>query len=114
VSGVVLDAVDALDDRVPPERDDSRPAGNFVAIQPDDRSVYVLLAHLRRGSIVVSRGERVVGGQAIGRVGNSGRTFEPHLHVHAAELGGQHYLSGSRGVPITFGGRVLVRNRVVA
>lgn len=39
-----------------------------------------LLAHLRRGSITVARGERVRTGQLQGAVGNSGNSLVPHLH----------------------------------
>jgi hypothetical protein len=41
---------------------------------------------------------------AIGRVGNSGNTTEPHLHIHATDPG------TGRAVPITFHGRSLTRN----
>jgi hypothetical protein len=44
---------------------------------------YVLMAHLKRGSVLVSVGDRVRDGQPIARVGNSGNTDEPHLHIQA-------------------------------
>jgi len=36
--------------------------------------------HLRAGSITVKRGQSVRGGQRIGEVGNTGRSFGAHLH----------------------------------
>jgi murein DD-endopeptidase MepM/ murein hydrolase activator NlpD len=36
--------------------------------------------HLKPGSLRVKSGERVRRGQVIARVGNSGSSFEPHLH----------------------------------
>ncbi len=36
--------------------------------------------HLRRGSVAVKRGQRVTGGQTLGKVGLSGKTTFPHLH----------------------------------
>ncbi len=57
------------------------PAGNMVAIHCDN--VTVLLAHLRSGSTAVAIGDRVAKGVLVGRVGNSGNTSEPHLHIHA-------------------------------
>jgi murein DD-endopeptidase MepM/ murein hydrolase activator NlpD len=37
--------------------------------------------HLARGSVQVTPGDRVIGGQAIGHVGLSGRTAFPHVHL---------------------------------
>lgn len=42
---------------------------------------YVLYAHLERGSLRVRTGDRVRRGQVIGRVGDSGNSGEPHLHM---------------------------------
>jgi murein DD-endopeptidase MepM/ murein hydrolase activator NlpD len=36
--------------------------------------------HLQRGSIEVEPGQRVRGGQRIGRVGTTGASSGPHLH----------------------------------
>lgn len=41
---------------------------------------YAYYGHLKPGSIAVKKGDRVRGGQVIGRIGNSGSSFEPHLH----------------------------------
>lgn len=58
---------------------DLRPlAGNHIMIQSS--TTVVLLAHLRRGSLTVARGERVRTGQLLGAVGNSGNSLVPHLH----------------------------------
>lgn len=54
--------------------------GNCVLLQ-HQAPVYILLAHLRRGSVQVRARAPVTRGQEIGRVGNSGVTLEPHLHV---------------------------------
>ena len=42
---------------------------------------YVLYAHLKQGSARVRVGDRVVSGQDIGLVGDSGNSDEPHLHI---------------------------------
>lgn len=44
--------------------------------------VYAVLAHLRRGSLSVRAGDRVVAGQLLGECGNSGNSSDPHLHFH--------------------------------
>lgn len=58
--------------------------GNHVVVRRDD-GVCVLLAHLRRGSIRVSRGNRVGLGDQLAECGNSGNSTEPHLHVQAMD-----------------------------
>jgi hypothetical protein len=55
--------------------------GNEVAIEVAPGE-YLVLSHLQPGSITVKVGDRVTAGQAVGKVGNSGNTSEPHLHVH--------------------------------
>jgi len=44
------------------------------------------MGHLRQGSIKVKVGERVREGQPIARVGNSGHTSAPHIHIQAQTL----------------------------
>jgi hypothetical protein len=72
--------------------------GNYVTIRhaPDEYSV---LAHLKRGSVVVSEGDRVVAGQAIGRCGHSGNSTEPHLHFHLQDRAD---FFTAMGLPIRF------------
>jgi hypothetical protein len=55
--------------------------GNHVILYAD-AGYHVMLAHLRRNSVVVTPGQRVAPGALLGRVGNSGRSPVPHLHVH--------------------------------
>jgi Peptidase family M23 len=91
-AGIVVEASDDVPDLEPPLRTPDRPPGNCVAIEAD--GAIVLLAHLRSGTVLVREGDRVIAGQSLGRVGNSGNTTEPHLHIHAERDG--------VGVPIVF------------
>jgi murein DD-endopeptidase MepM/ murein hydrolase activator NlpD len=70
------------------------PEGNHVVLRlaTGER---LLLAHLRRGSVRVRPGQRVRAGAPLGRVGNSGNSSEPHMHLHAQTRGGT-------GVPVAF------------
>lgn len=110
VSGTVVQAVDSLRDARWPEEQPA--AGNHVWLRRD--SVYVLLAHLRQESVQVDAGERVVAGHPIARVGNTGNTTEPHLHMHAVRCTGPcavpDSLAGAPPVPMTVDGRFLTRN----
>jgi len=108
--GVVRSVVDGLPDHAPPAGDTNNPAGNHVEIQTGEHRVF--LAHMEKGSIAVKPGQRVQAGDLLGRVGNSGNTSEPHLHIHAVR-GGQSLFDGD-GVPLTFNGRFLVRGDLVS
>lgn len=107
--GEVVWARDGLEDVDGGQRSAETPAGNAVAL--DCGEVTVFLAHLRQGSVLVSEGQFLSPGSPIGRVGNSGNTSEPHLHIHAedgpfkGETG-----SGNKGVAIRFDGNFPVRN----
>ena len=63
--------------------------GNYVVIRLDQGG-WVLLGHLMQGSICVTVGMRVETGTILGKVGNSGRSPVPHLHLQlqsAPEVG---------------------------
>jgi murein DD-endopeptidase MepM/ murein hydrolase activator NlpD len=58
---------------------------NLVEIfQPDgSRALYT---HLKKGTVKVKAGDKVVAGQYLGDVGLSGQTSGPHLHFHVVKL----------------------------
>ncbi|MFZ0911417.1 MAG: M23 family metallopeptidase [Candidatus Acidiferrales bacterium] len=111
--GIVTTAVDGFPDLEIGERDPNHPAGNHVVIRHGDAEIYVGLAHLRNGSVCLRTGDAVLAGQVIGRVGNSGNTSLPHLHIHAKRGGDPSSMLDGEGVPMRFGGRWLVRNSIV-
>jgi len=53
--------------------------GNHIMIQAE--GCYVLLCHLKQGSVRVRTGAAVKVGEPIGEVGNSGSSIQPHLHL---------------------------------
>lgn len=111
--GVILRSLDGLADMSPGQMDRDNVAGNHVVIRLDGLDANLLLAHLQNGSVSVKVGDRVSAGQLIGKVGNSGGTSEPHLHIHAQKQVATGSGSEWVPVPIRFGSRWLVRNSVV-
>jgi hypothetical protein len=111
-AGTVVAVENALPDGVPgiPNAPKEQAAGNHVVLRCG--AYHVVLAHLQRGSVVVEPGASVGVGILLGRVGNSGNTSEPHLHIHALRgdvADREQLLWKGNGVPITFRGRFLVR-----
>lgn len=100
--GKVIDSRDTVPDLAPPDHSPKLPEGNFVKL--DCGGTFIILAHIRRGSVRVRNGQPVRTGEILGNVGNSGNTTEPHLHMHAERNG--------VGVGMVVNGRWLVRNSV--
>ena len=80
-------------------RNRKRPFGNYVSIQTPRG--YLILSHLRQGSVTVRVGGSVRTGDEIGRSGNSGTSAHAHLHVFAQDQPSQS-IDGARPVPIAF------------
>ena len=78
--------------------------GNVVVIDIG-QGRFATYAHLKPGSLRVAEGERVVEGQPLARIGNSGNTLGPHLHFHISDavepLGGE-------GLPFSLGSFSLI------
>ena len=111
-AGIVAVAVDEYEDLIPPATDTQHPAGNHVLIECE--GIEVLLAHMKQGSLRVGVGDTVKIETNLGRVGNTGNTSEPHLHIHAEYGGEPGVILDGKAVPITIGGRFLVRGDIIA
>lgn len=81
VAGTVWSCEANLADNEPGEVDVSQRWGNYVLLRSHD-GYYVLLAHLQQNSVVVRPGQSVQLGEPLARCGNSGRSPQPHLHLH--------------------------------
>jgi len=114
-NGDILSIESDLPDLIPPERDRSNLAGNYVLMRCND--VVIVLAHLKQNSVAVQKGDAIQVGQSLGKVGNSGNTTEPHLHIHAVgdvspdmdDLSEEILFTG-KPVPMLFDGEFLIRN----
>ncbi len=110
--GTVVVARDEIDDSEGANfvSDPGDAAGNAIVIELDTGG-FVVLAHLRRGTVRVSVGDRVRKGDPLARVGNSGNTTMPHLHLQV-QTHPDLWDPDNRSVPFAFEphGRVLARN----
>lgn len=81
-SGVIVGAYDEEADQTPGEEQYETMLGNYVYLRMDDSHTYLVLSHLKQGSVEVEVGQHVQAGELLGQVGNSGASSEPHLHLH--------------------------------
>lgn len=79
-TGTVVRAIEQLRDMPIGESDNEHIDGNHVMVAHAD-GAFSLYDHLQRGSVPVGVGDSIRAGQLLGRVGNSGNTSEPHLHL---------------------------------
>ncbi|PCI93154.1 hypothetical protein COB11_05790 [Candidatus Aerophobetes bacterium] len=111
VTGKVIKLVQNCPDRNFNATSSFGPAGNHVFLQTNDHAI--VFAHLQKGSIQVKEGESVHEGQLIGKVGNSGNSTEPHLHIHSIALNDDgEYLYEAEGIPMLFDQTYLVKNKI--
>ena len=97
-AGTVAVVVDGLDDNKPGVMDPKNPPGNYVVIDHGNGE-FSFLAHLRKGSVAVKKGDAVKPGDRLGVCGNSGNSSEPHLHYHLQTTG---LFAGGEGLPAQF------------
>lgn len=78
-NGWIEDVIDGIDDNNPGDVNLRQNWGNTVLIRHSD-TLYSKLSHLKKGSILLSKGAYVQKGQIVANSGNSGRSAYPHLH----------------------------------
>jgi hypothetical protein len=125
VEGEVVQIIDGMDERNPVKIvDDLRNAtkvtqdfennlidakyllGNSVIIMTGNLE-YVVLAHLQKNSIVVAPGQKVDFSTVIGKLGHSGNSMMPHLHLQVMDDLDFHK---AKGLPIIFSQYYLIVN----
>jgi murein DD-endopeptidase MepM/ murein hydrolase activator NlpD len=103
-AGKVVQVSDGMPENVPHSGklavavDFNNAAGNHAVVEIAPHR-YVLYAHMRPGTVLVKLGDVVDVGQPIGRIGNTGSSAEPHLHMHIDDQ--PSFLAGN-GVPYAF------------
>ena len=84
--------------------------GNHVGIEVAPNE-YLFIGHFQPGSVRVQVGDHVTVGQRLGKVGNSGNSSEPHVHLHLQDTPRPYF---GEGIPFYFhryrhAGRVVQR-----
>jgi murein DD-endopeptidase MepM/ murein hydrolase activator NlpD len=77
--------------------------GNYIMIDHGNNE-YSLYAHLQPGSVRVRVGDQIKAGNAIGKVGSSGNSTEPHLHFHLCDKPDPLMCAG---IPVNFSNVVI-------
>lgn len=80
-AGEVLESRDGVADHPPFEYDPDSGGGNQVVLECS--GIQVALLHMMQGSVLAEPGDQVAVGEPLGRVGNSGFSVQPHLHLQA-------------------------------
>lgn len=110
---VVIGTVDKWTDR-PSSKNPMSSYGNYVLIQHAPGE-FTLAGHLRNGSVLVRKGQRVAQGQEIGAVGNSGASGGVHVHFERRTGWG---LAEIQTLPAYFDGVTIIgdahHNRAIA
>jgi hypothetical protein len=111
--GTVVATLNNLDDQMPGKLPDpstitlANVDGNHIVMDLG-RGVFAFYAHLKKGSVRVTIGQRVRRGEVVANLGNTGNTSAPHLHFHLMD---NPSVLGSSGLPyvidrFTLSGRI--------
>jgi murein DD-endopeptidase MepM/ murein hydrolase activator NlpD len=96
--GRVVRVIDGVPDALPDQAEAFRRGGNVIVLEVA-RDQYLFMVHLKAGSLTVAPGDDVKRGDVLARVGNSGNTSEPHLHVHLQDT---PMIARGQGIPFYF------------
>jgi hypothetical protein len=105
--GYVRELQDGVKDQPLRVKDPSAGGGNDIVIGCDGFNVY--MAHIKSGTFKVKKDDKVIVGQELAQVGNSGNTDGPHLHIHAFKENGGDIIP----LPMIFNGRYLYKFDVI-
>jgi len=112
-NGTVVRAINGLPQSVPgalpADISIEQADGNTVFLRLADGRI-VMYAHMIPGSVTVKRGDRVHTGEILGRVGNSGNSSAPHLHIEVID---RNAILAANGLPFTFS-RFTVTGRIAS
>ncbi len=93
--GTVVLAIDGVPDNTPGEVNPIHMTGNTLVLKTP-AGEFILLAHLKEGSVRVKKGQQVRLGDLLAACGNSGNSTEPHLHMQLQNTRDIHKATGGR------------------
>lgn len=109
VDGKVIDVKNETEDSISHSGKYSGGLGNRIVIKKDN--YYVVLGHLKKDSIKVSEGQIISKGDYLAKIGSTGYSPRPHLHMQVMYSEDSNYWQG-KGVPIMFNNKIPHRNMV--
>lgn len=107
--GVVVEIVDGIDDNRPFSRDYPYNVGNHIVFRGEG-DVYIIMGHLKAGTLKVKPGMSIEAGTLLGLIGSSGLSPRPHIHMQAVRAENGDYWAG-QGIPMVFEGKFPYKNR---
>jgi hypothetical protein len=110
LGGVVVKVENEINDKVPYSGGYPYNTGNTIVIRKDN--LYMLLGHLKKGSIRVEVNQLVSENEHVAEAGNSGYSERSHIHIQLIESNSENYWKGL-GVSIRFGNKNLYKNRII-
>lgn len=102
ITGTVVGVFDGEQDHGTDMDDFPSMLGNYVFIEVEETGTYLVLAHLQYQSVTVEIGDYITAGTVIARVGNTGASSEPHLHIHHQRQNPNEILMTAEGLPLYF------------
>lgn len=109
--GIIVKTSDSIHDNAVYTVNNQYTSGNYIILLKDN--IKICLVHFKKNKVFVQTGDNVFTGQPLGLVGNSGNSYEPHLHIHALKGGNPTYILDGEAVPITFNGKFLTINSLI-
>lgn len=83
--GEVVAMEDNIEDNTPTvDTNEGKPFGNHVILKHENDE-YSVMAHMKKETVSVEEGDTVEAGEALGKVGNSGNSSEPHIHFQVSD-----------------------------
>jgi urea transporter len=96
-AGRVIKVVNHIEDNAVGSVDTKNNWGNLIMIEHAPY-FYSQISHLQKNSILVKEGDYIQVGTKLGLAGNSGRSLEPHIHLHFQS----NPEIGSSTIPVSF------------
>ncbi len=91
----VVTILTGVQDNIPGEMNPTQLTGNTIVLKTINNE-YILFAHLKEGSVVVSEGQEIKQGELLGLCGNSGNSSEPHLHLSLQNVKNMNESTGAQ------------------